>query len=121
MKRRFTDKDIVEIKEKYASGLYSQTEMAEEYHCSVMTISLWLKENPYEIIAKKKRIRAQYSNLPRCELCSRLIHENMKCCDIHDIISRMKPNCAGCGRELRHSVKRMIEQGNFCGRCSSKR
>jgi uncharacterized protein YjcR len=54
IRRKLSDEQILDIKEKYKSGLYREIDLAIEYGVSIMTISLWLQDDPYSIIKRKR-------------------------------------------------------------------
>lgn len=68
-RRILTLEQIVDIKSKYSSGFYTEKQLSEEYNCSVMTICLWLKPNPYEILERKKKKKDRYSVCVKCPIC----------------------------------------------------
>ena len=54
---KLTDQQREEIKAKYATGLYSQYNLADEYHVSRRTISFILNPDKYEISKEQFRER----------------------------------------------------------------
>lgn len=54
---KLTDKQRIEIKEKYATGFYSQRQLSSEYHVSRRLISFVLDENKAKIAAEQLKER----------------------------------------------------------------
>lgn len=54
---KLTDQQRDEIKVKYATGLYSQYNLADEYHVSRRTISFIINPDKYEISKEQFRER----------------------------------------------------------------
>lgn len=76
MRKMLSDEQIIEIKEKYSSKLYTEAQLAVQYKCSIMTISLWLKDDPWSVIKKKTRVRqSDYIGRVRCSICGRVIDD----------------------------------------------
>lgn len=77
MHRIFDDDKLEELKELYQTGLYTKTQLAVKYGCSVTTICLWL--NPDEAVREakfKSRVTQNYCDCGRhyethgkCAIC----------------------------------------------------
>lgn len=79
MHRKLTDDDVVKIKQLYKDGL-TQKEISIIYNCSIMTISLWLKDNPQEII-RSKYSKHDFVCPNRCQKCEICIQESEVLCN----------------------------------------
>ena len=44
-----------------------------------MTISLWVRPNPYEIIRQKIKKKRDYSDKKRCEVCTKILWDDKEC------------------------------------------
>ena len=80
-RRILSTEQVEEIKSKYSSGLYTEKQLSEQYNCSVMTISLWLQPNPYEIIKNKRKKREIFVCI-KCPICG--ICMKSEVCDCHE-------------------------------------
>lgn len=78
MRKILSDEDLIIIRQLYREG-YTQTYLAKEYKVSVMTISLWVKPNPYEIIRKKIKKRYDYTQMRRCNVCTKILWDDKEC------------------------------------------
>ena len=86
--RSLTDKQVQEIRIKYRTTQVRQKDLAQEYHCDISTICLWLNPNPAKRLQKFKYVRSKmnicdcgilYKQHPRCVNCSQLLHNECDC------------------------------------------
>lgn len=77
--RSLSDKEVIEVREFYTSGLYTKKELAEMYKCSPTTIALWLPEkSEYREI----KIHSQtfiYYEKGKCRLCEKSLKNHLRC------------------------------------------
>lgn len=85
--RSLTDQQVTEIREKYKLPGITLEILADEYHCSVFTISVWADPDPARRVkAFKKRITIKlchcgisYTVHKRCPICTQLLHGECDC------------------------------------------
>lgn len=91
-KRSLTDEEVERIRDLFYTEKYTKTELANKFHCTITTIALWLpieeevRLNKFHSNKKHeplcKRCGKQLKTHLRCALCTRLLHNNDKCCEI---------------------------------------
>jgi hypothetical protein len=89
--KSLTDKQVLEIRELYQSGLYTKKQLSEMYNCSQTTIALWLPEisvyREYKFSLRTQRPKNCYKcgelleTHKTCKWCTILLHDKPCICD----------------------------------------
>lgn len=100
--RSLTDKQVIEIRELFNSGLYSKKQLAEMYNCSQTTIALWL---PVYSEYREVKIHIKRIKPKNCVKCDLPYEGHKRCIECTAYIHTIHDECEYC---LNHKIEKSI-------------